>query len=145
MIQIERHDHLTAEVHAIRRAVFMEEQGISEAEEFDGTDPGCTHWLLSEDGQASATLRTRIDGDTFKIGRVATLATARGRGHAGRLLQAAIDAARQDGLARVYLSAQMDVAPWYARFGFVTYGSVYDDAGIPHIDMELRLAPDAPQ
>lgn len=128
-----------AEAHAIRRAVFIDEQGIAERFELDGSDPGCTHWLLREDGRAVATLRTKRAGRAVKIGRVATLAEARGRGHAGRLMAAAEDWARAEGLREARLSAQEAVIPWYARRGYVAEGPFYDDAGIPHRDMVLTL------
>ncbi len=126
-------------VRAIRRAVFMEEQGIPAALEFDGTDGGCVHWVLSEAGEAVATLRTKTADGVCKIGRVATLAHARGRGHAARLMRAALEAARAEGAARAYLSAQESVIPWYEGFGFVAEGATYDDAGIPHRDMWAAL------
>ncbi|GIT92762.1 N-acetyltransferase [Jannaschia pagri] len=142
-ISIERSDALTDEVLAIRRAVFIDEQGIPEADELDGTDGGCTHWILREGGVAVATIRTKSDGRTLKIGRVATLSQARGRGYAARLMADALETARSQGVARLYLSAQQDVVPWYARFGFAAYGAPYDDGGIPHFDMELLLDPQA--
>ncbi len=34
---------------AVRRAVFIEEQGIPEAEEWDALDATCTHYLAAGD------------------------------------------------------------------------------------------------
>ena len=138
-ITVETSAALGPEVVAIRRAVFVVEQGVSEACELDGTDEGCTHWLLREDGRAVATLRTRRDGDAVKIGRVATVTAARGRGHAARLMGEAMAAARADGARRAVLSAQVAVIPWYERLGFRAAGAAYDDAGIPHRDMAAVL------
>ena len=138
-VAIEWSHALTDEVRRIRRAVFMEEQGISEADEFDGTDGGCVHWLLRDGGRAVATLRTKRQGDVVKIGRVATLRHARGRGHAGELMGRAMDEARTAGAVRAFLSAQVPVIGWYERFGFAAEGAPYDDAGIPHRDMWAAL------
>lgn len=139
MIEVVRFDALPPEVAALRRAVFVDEQGIPEAEEFDGTDAGCVHWLLRDGGVPLATLRTRAGDGAVRIGRVATARAARGRGHAGRLMRAAMDAARAAGLGRAVLSAQVAVIPWYERLGFAAEGPAYDDAGIPHRDMWADL------
>ncbi|MBM2575473.1 GNAT family N-acetyltransferase [Jannaschia sp. Os4] len=138
-VEITRSDDPT-EARRLRWTVFVEEQGIPVEAEMDGTDPGCTHWVLREDGAPVATLRTKvIDDSTLKIGRVATLAEARGRGHARRLMEAALAEARAAGLARGYLSAQEEVVGWYEAFGFVAEGGPYDDGGIPHRDMWADL------
>ncbi|KIT15007.1 GNAT family N-acetyltransferase [Jannaschia aquimarina] len=136
---IARHDELPPEAVAIRRAVFIEEQGIPEPLELDGTDPGFTHWVLHENDHPVATLRSKVTDGEVKIGRVATLARARGRGHAKRLIEAAMEAARRDGATRAYLSAQETVIPWYESLGFTAEGPPYDDAGIPHRDMRKGL------
>lgn len=136
---IETSDVLTPEVLGIRRTVFIDEQGIPEADELDGTDGGCTHWLLRQDGRAVATLRTKFTGGELKIGRVATLQEARGHGYARHLMERAMASGRDAGLTRAYLSAQEDVVPWYQRFGFQAEGAFYDDGGIPHCDMRAPL------
>lgn len=129
-----------AEAHAIRWAVFVEEQGIAPADELDGTDGGCAHWLLRDgEGRAVSTLRTRREGDVVTIGRVATLPEARGRGHARRLMEAAVASARAEGAARVVLGAQEAVVGWYEAMGFAAHGPPYDDAGIAHRSMTLAL------
>lgn len=139
MIAVERHDALTPDIAGLRRTVFMEEQGIAEADEFDGTDGGCTHWLLRVDGHAVATLRTRVADGVVKIGRIATAAEARGRGHAAALIRDAMADARDAGCARAYLSAQVPVIGFYERLGFAAEGPTYDDADIPHRNMWADL------
>lgn len=127
------------EILALRRAVFVDEQGVPEALEFDGTDGGRTHWLLREDGVAVATLRTRIAGRAVEIGRVATARAARGRGHGARLMGEAMAQARRLGACRAVLSAQVAAISWYGRLGFEAEGPVHDDAGIPHRAMHAVL------
>ena len=51
---------------------------------------------------------------------------------------------RSRGAARAVLSAQEAVVPWYAAFGFEARGAAYDDAGIPHRDMEADLDGSSP-
>ena len=87
---------------AIRRRVFIEEQGVSEALEFDGLDEEARHLLASVDGAPAGTLRIRLleGGRVAKIERVAVLAAQR-RHRIGRaLMEAALDLARAQGVAR---------------------------------------------
>ncbi|WP_102109081.1 GNAT family N-acetyltransferase [Oceaniglobus roseus] len=129
-----------AACHALRRAVFMEEQGFSEAEEFDDLDPVCTHLLATDDGRPVGTARTYVDGTVGKIGRVCVLPSHRGTGLGARLILAALDELRQrGGLSVVRVSAQVHALPFYERFGFVAHGPEYLDGTVPHRDMDLPI------
>ena len=75
-MKIERTIDLAA-CHALRRAVFIEEQGVSEAEEMDDKDDQAIHLLAWQDSQAVGSARILLLGDTGKIGRVCVLAPAR--------------------------------------------------------------------
>ena len=121
---------------ALRRAVFIEEQGVSEAEEWDGLDDGAIHLLAFRDGAAVGTARILTSGDTGKIGRVCILPGARGTGLGAALILAALDALRaRPGIARARLGAQTHAIGFYEKLGFSAFGPIYDDAGIPHRDM----------
>ncbi|NBZ86609.1 GNAT family N-acetyltransferase [Stagnihabitans tardus] len=122
----------------LRRIVFIEEQGVSEADELDDLDPVAIH-LLAEEGAPLGSARLLVLGDTGKIGRVCVLAEARGRGIGAALIRAAVARFRDMGLARVILGAQVHALGFYEALGFEALGEVYDDAGIPHRDMVLRL------
>ncbi|HMQ39971.1 MAG TPA: GNAT family N-acetyltransferase [Paracoccus sp. (in: a-proteobacteria)] len=125
--------------HALRRAVFIEEQGVSEAEEMDDLDPQAIHFLGWIDGRPVATARIFVEGETGKIGRVCVLAEARGTGAGLALMRATIAALRERGAKTAKLSSQTHAMPFYEKLGFVAYGSEYPDAGIPHRDMVLEL------
>lgn len=130
-----------AACHDLRRRVFIEEQGISEADEMDDLDDQATHLLALQDGQPVGTARLLQKGRTGKIGRVCVLPVARGTGLGAALIRAGIDHFAADtGFDEVYLSAQVPVLGFYERLGFVAHGPEYDDAGIPHRDMTLPLA-----
>ena len=124
---------------AIRRAVFMVEQGIPEPLEFDATDATATHFLATEAGRPVGTARTYVAGGEGRIGRVAVLADARGRGIGRALVLAAMDHLQAAGVGRARLSAQTRAMGLYERLGFRAEGGVYDDAGIPHRDMVRDL------
>lgn len=124
---------------AVRREVFMEEQGISAELEWDGLDPDCRHFLaLDAGGRAIGTARLLPDGH---IGRVAVVRPWRGRGVGTALLRLAVATARTLGFVQVELAAQTHAIGFYQRLGFVAYGPEFPDAGIPHRHMRLHLSP----
>jgi len=124
------------EVHAIRRAVFVDEQELSEEEEFDGTDSSCVHLLVCDEDEPVATGRIFITEEYFKIGRVATLMTHRGRGIATGLVQSLIGACVAMGGHRQIVHAQISARSFYEKLGFTAYGEEFEEAGIPHVAME---------
>jgi len=124
-------------LRAVREAVFMREQGVSAALEWDGLDESCRHALaLNANGEAIGCGRITPDAH---IGRMAVLKEWRGRNVGTTLLQALLDEARRLGFAEVDLGAQVQALPFYQRFGFVEEGEVFMDADMPHRRMRLRL------
>ncbi|MCL2224446.1 MAG: GNAT family N-acetyltransferase [Defluviitaleaceae bacterium] len=125
-----------SEVHAIRREVFVEEQACPEEEEFDGTDGSCVHLLIYDNDIPVCTGRVFISEEYFKIGRVATVMTHRGRGIATGLMQSLINACVAMGGTRQIIHAQTTAKGFYETLGFTAYGEEFDEAGIRHIAME---------
>lgn len=124
----------------LRRLVFIEEQGVSEADELDDKDDEAVHLLAREDGRALGSARLLLAGDVGKIGRVCVLPEGRGRGIGAALIRAGVAYFRQRGdLSMVKLGAQTHALGFYAALGFHPVGEIYDDAGIPHRDMILPL------
>lgn len=137
--QIGPTDDLAA-CHALRRAVFIEEQGIPEAEEWDDLDAGAIHLLARIGEDALGTARILMDGETARIGRICVIKTARGTGLGAALVRAGIEALRSGPAVRcIRLGAQEYAIPFYEKLGFTVCGATYDDAGIPHREMELML------
>lgn len=124
---------------SLRRRVFTEEQGVSEADEVDGLDEGAIHFLAEHAGEPVGTARILLKGKSAKIGRVCVLKEARGTHQGQALINACIEWARREGLNRAVLGAQLHALGFYEALGFTAFGPVYDDAGIDHRDMELFL------
>ncbi|MDZ7904505.1 MAG: GNAT family N-acetyltransferase [Cypionkella sp.] len=124
---------------ALRRAVFIKEQGVSEADEIDDLDDIAVHLLAYISGQAVGSARLLTDGATGKIGRVCVLKEVRGQGVGAALTRAAVDHFRAQGLSQIKLSAQLSAVAFYDSLGFTAHGPVYFDAGIDHRDMMLLL------
>jgi ElaA protein len=124
----------------LRVDVFVVEQACPYPE-LDGRDlePGC-RWIWAElNGELVGTLRMLDeDAGTVRIGRVATAATARSTGVAGRLMEFALE--RSAGRT-VCLDAQSYLQGWYQRFGFQAGGPEFVEDGIPHLPMRRDPQP----
>jgi predicted GNAT family N-acyltransferase len=120
----------------IRRRVFIEEQSVPEALEWDDEDDSAQHWLALSEGQPVGTARVLASG---QIGRMAVLARARGQGVGSALLQQSIAHARSAQLREVYLHAQTHALAFYERHGFIAEGPEFNDVKIPHRTMRLLL------
>ena len=120
----------------LRRVVFIEEQGVSEADEVDGLDDGAIH-LLAWDGEVPVgTARLLLKGATGKIGRVCVLAQARGTGLGAALIRTALEVLKtQSGVSEAYLGSQSHATGFYQKLGFTVEGEEFLDAGIPHRHM----------
>ena len=124
----------------LRRAVFIDEQGVSEAEEFDGQDDGCTHVLAKIHGIPVGSARFRVLDGYAKIQRVCVSPEKRGQGIGAAVIGFVIERVAAGKSAKtVRLSAQSHALDFYRKMGFRAFGDEYLDAGIPHKDMELPL------
>jgi ElaA protein len=124
----------------LRRKVFIEEQKVPEAEEWDGLDGEARHLLAFAGANVAGTARVRRLGQIGKIERVCVLAEARGTGLGRALMQTALELLRAEpSLTHAKLGAQTHAIAFYETLGFVAFGPEYDDAGIPHRDMKLKL------
>lgn len=125
------------EVLAIRREVFVEEQGVPVELEMDDHQTEATYFLaLDEDGNAVATGRLRVKGDELKFERIATLRSARGQG-IGRVLMEYMQnyASEVHPHLRPFMHAQASAIAFYEKIGWVTTGPRFEEAGIEHAVM----------
>ena len=136
-VTIERTEDLDACL-GLRRTVFIEEQGVSEADEIDDLDAEALHLLAKQADRPVGTARVVFADGIAKIGRVCVLPEARGTGLGAALIRAALEASRGKA-QQARLGAQTHALGFYERLGFTAFGPVYDDAGIPHRDMARDL------
>ena len=123
----------------IRRKVFIEEQGVPEALEWDDGDSQALHLLaLDRNDRPIGTARLLPSG---QIGRMAVLKSWRRRGVGSALLTALFEAARAGDYPPLFLNAQLTALCFYERQGFNAEGDVFLDAGIPHRRMSMELRP----
>ncbi|WP_090132116.1 YbgC/FadM family acyl-CoA thioesterase [Limnohabitans sp. Rim11] len=134
-------DELKDGAAALRTEVFVEEQEIPQELEWDEHDAKALHALvLNKLGQPVATGRLlQPQPKLAQIGRMAVSKALRG-GNLGRMvIDALVDAARQRGDHQVILHAQCSAEGFYRRLGFKAHGEVFQDAGIDHIEMTMKL------
>src|SRR5262249_34841941 len=121
----------------VRTVVFVDEQSVPPALEWDGRDDNCGH-VLAEDGRGAPIGTGRLLPDGH-IGRMAVLRTWRGRGVGRAVLAELLRCAAEQGLSQVVLNAQTQAIGFYARYGFSAEGTVFFDAGIEHRRMRRPL------
>ncbi|CAN5670951.1 hypothetical protein BH11PSE13_BH11PSE13_35410 [soil metagenome] len=125
----------------LRRVVFIEEQKITEADEWDDQDALSLHAVSRNRlGQTIATGRLLpAEEGRSRIGRIAVHRTLRGGGHGAAMMKTLEDAARARGDREVALYAQRSAEAFYRRLGYAVSGDPFDDAGIAHIEMRRAL------
>jgi YbgC/YbaW family acyl-CoA thioester hydrolase len=134
-------DELGRQAREIRTEVFIDEQRIPAAMEWDDADAGSVHAVaFNRFGLALGTgrLLEHVPG-VAKIGRMAVRQTVRGSDVGRAVLEALLQVARRRGDREAILHAQMSAAPFYTRAGFTARGPVFEEAGIPHVEMVRSL------
>lgn len=135
---------------AVRKEVFVVEQGVAEDIEYDAYDAVAVHVLaVRADGVPlgtgrllhgeAAAAKTGGDASVGSLGRLAVSREARGLGVGAALVRAIEEAARARGLTAVFLHAQTQALGFYERLGYEAYGPRFPDAGIPHRAMRRAL------
>jgi len=123
---------------ALRHLVFVAEQGVPIEEEADAYDATATHFLAFDGAAPVATARVTYAPEMAKIGRVCVLPSYRGTGLGAAMINAALDHIRATSTPLARLGAQVQAIGFYEGLGFSVISEEYDDAGIPHVDMERR-------
>ena len=144
-----RFDELSAaalyELLRLRQQVFVVEQG-SPYPDLDGLDQRAHHLLLEGHRTLCGCLRLlppagdgpAVHSPVVRIGRVCVVRHLRRQGLARRLMEEALAFCHEHHPSHaVALSAQLELVPFYERYGFVAIGDPYDDFGIPHTEMRL--------
>lgn len=136
--------HELHNIHRARQAVFVLEQGSLYADA-DAHDEQAHHLAAWTPAHALPLAYARVLAPGVKyaepaIGRVLTVAAARGQGLGRTLMERALVAAA--GLYaghKVRLSAQARLVGFYGSLGFVPVGQPYLEDDIPHVEMLLRM------
>ncbi|QHJ69279.1 GNAT family N-acetyltransferase [Planococcus halotolerans] len=128
------------EMLKLRVDVFVVEQNCPYPE-LDGLDQKSVHLAYRENGKILAYSRL-VPGELKygvpSIGRVIVSPDARGRGLARELMRKSIDFIFNEWQPEeIRLQGQVYLQEFYQSFGFDPISDVYDEDGIPHVDMRL--------
>ncbi len=138
-IQITHWDEAKSHVMPIRHEVFINEQQVPEELEWDEFDQYALHAIVKKEQEVIGTARLIIDGQDAKIGRMAILKEYRDQGIGQKLLSILIQTAKEKGAQECILHAQTHAIAFYAKSDFEPNGPIFDEAGIPHVEMRLML------
>lgn len=126
-----------ANARRVRDAVFIVEQKVPHELEWDEWDALSDH-AVALDAQSNPVGTARLLPDGH-LGRMAVLAPYRGKGVGRAMAQALLIKAQERGMRRIVLHAQTHAAGFYRKLGFEAFGGEFQEAGIAHVAMALRL------
>ncbi|WP_058828230.1 GNAT family N-acetyltransferase [Haloferax sp. Q22] len=128
---------------AVRKAVFVDEQGVDEElewDEHDDPDAEAVHFVAYRSGDPVGAARLReYEPGVGKVERVAVLESARGEGWGRRLMDALETEARERGFDSLLLHGQTTAEGFYHGLDYETTSDEFDEAGIPHVEMRKSL------
>lgn len=143
-LKIKEFDDLTLkqlyEILRLRFNVFIVDQN-SIYNEYDQLDYLATHIFIEEQNQIIAYLRVfRKTKQEVRFGRVAVHKEYREKKLGKKIIGKCIEIVKSKWEAqRIVISAQDYLKTFYESYGFVKSSEIYDDGGVPHIDMTLKI------
>ncbi len=135
MYSFKTYSSLPDDAMAIRKAVFIEEQGF--IDEFDSHDAAARHIVLYSDNAPIACCRC-FEGEeagVYVIGRFAVLKEYRKQGVGKILLEEAERQIREAGGKEIRLAAQLRAKGFYAKAGYSPRGDEFLEQDYPHVWM----------
>lgn len=123
---------------AIRKDIFVKEQGVPLEDEFDQYDKlngDCQHILVHYNEQPVGTGRIRFVDGVGKLERICILESFRKFGLGKNIIKALEVIAEEQGASKVKLHGQTHAEGFYKKLGYHTSSDVFIEDGIPHILM----------
>ena len=125
----------------IRNRVFVKEQQVPAEMEIDELEDQTIYVVGYLDDTPVATARIfPIEQNTYKVQRVAVLSNQRGKQLGKKLMLEIERYASENSRNRLILGAQDHAIGFYSALNYSIISEGYLDAGIPHHDMEKKLA-----
>lgn len=128
---------LPQEAKDIRVEVFMKEQGFEN--EFDDIDDISFHIVVFDEEKPIGTCRFFKENNHYTIGRVAVLKEYRNQHIGNVLLERAEKEIKKLNGDLIVVHAQVRVSPFYEKQGYIQFGQIDDDEGVPHMWMKKRI------
>jgi ElaA protein len=134
-------------VLALRQNVLVVEQS-SPYPDLDFVDQAADHLLVTDNETLIGYARCHppLAGRGYaSFGRVVVTQQYRGKGLGKELISRVIARLAEGCCPDILIGAQLYLEAFYADFGFARDGEPYDDVGVAHINMRLRLRGDEPE
>ncbi|MEH6908204.1 GNAT family N-acetyltransferase [Neobacillus drentensis] len=128
---------------AIRKEIFVKEQGVpleDEFDQFDTLDGICEHILVHYNEQPVGTGRIRFINGVGKLERICILEPYRKFGLGKIIIKALEEIAEEKGASQVKLHGQTQAEGFYKKLGYLTSSDIFMEDGIPHILMLKELS-----
>ncbi|MFP5106263.1 GNAT family N-acetyltransferase [Neobacillus sp. C211] len=128
---------------AIRKEVFVKEQGVPLEDEFDQFDTLnglCEHILVHYNEHPVGTGRIRFIDGVGKLERICILEPYRKFGLGKIIIKALEEIAEERGASQVKLHGQTQAEGFYKKLGYRTSSNIFMEDGIPHILMLKELS-----
>lgn len=138
-MEIRIYNTLPAEASAIRKSVFIDEQGFEN--EYDQIDTYATHLVMYDQNIPVGTCRLfqEKDSSSYIVGRLAVIREYRGQQIGSELLKAAERKVAEFHGASIILHSQLQARDFYVKQGYTPYGKIELDEGCPHIWMRKNI------
>jgi predicted GNAT family N-acyltransferase len=120
----------------------VDEQACPPEEEFDGLDEKSVHFIAYSSGIPVGTNRYRETDKGIKLERFAVLKEYRGAGVGKRLVETTLGHIEKQQFSKgtlLYMHAQLQAMPLYARHGFEKVGQMFQEVGIDHYEMRKLI------
>ena len=129
------------EILKLRSEVFVVEQKCI-YNDIDGKDLTSSHIMIKENGKIKAYLRALQPGVSYEdasLGRVLVSPDARGKGYAKTIVTKGVEYILNNfNTTKITIGAQEYLKNFYSEIGFKPISEVYDEDGIPHLDMTFE-------
>ena len=125
---------------ALRKEVFVKEQGVPLSLELDEHDATAIHFIVNDGEDTIATARLReIEPKIGKVERVCVLSSYRGKRLGVLIMKTVEQYEKSIDFKTLKLNAQSYAVPFYEKLDYVVTSPEFMDADIPHRAMEKEL------
>lgn len=131
---------LKSQVYALRQAVFVEEQKIPAALEFDHLDQTCPYYLWMVNDQPIATVRYQFERPKIlQPDRLCVASDYRHQGYGQQLLSLLEERGLREGAVEAILSAEISASAFYLACGYHICSTPFLEDGLPCVKMTKTL------
>ena len=123
----------------LRIDVFVKEQQIDEAIEFDELEEEAEHYILKYQNQPVGCFRLRYLKDYLKLERFLVKKEYRNLDFALAMITFVKRVMKEKNINECLIHAQLSAQKFYEKGGFVSFGEVFQEADIDHILMKLEV------